>query len=115
MIEIISPPSDVKIAIDNTTLNIRSYDEDTSEPLRVDVYLNGTYLDSYEPGSDGFVSIPLTFKQRDNEVLLENDIESEYWYCTCTVFDTGPNITSVAITPNPVNAKSSIKVVVEVS
>lgn len=115
MIEFLIPPSGISITIDHTVLEIRSYNEDTLEPLRVDAYLNGKYLDTYIPDSDGYMQIPLTFTEYDNEVLISNNEEEEIWYCTYVNGNSPPDITSVTISPKTVNAKGTVKIVVEVS
>lgn len=116
MLEVIFPPDGVSTINNSITLQVRSFDEDAGEPVILDVYLNGEYVDSYVTDSDGYTSVTITLKERDNVILLENDIGDETeWFCTYTNASVPPNISSVLISPNPVNTRAVFKVVVEVS
>lgn len=93
-------------------------DDVTSKPVVIAVKLNGTDCGTVEVGSDGSFSKAITIDQQGGNtiVVTATDKAGKVTSITRTVTynTTAPVIKSVTITPNPVNAGTLYKIVVEV-
>jgi len=93
-------------------------DDVTSKPVSVSVKLNGTDCGAVEVGSDGSFNKEITLDQQGENVIVvtATDKAGKTTTVTRTVTynTTAPVIKSVVITPNPVDAGTLYKIVVEV-
>nr|DAE14254.1 MAG TPA: Ig-like domain protein [Siphoviridae sp. ct0uL16] len=93
-------------------------DDVTSKPVVIAVKLNGTDCGAVEVGADGAFSKAITLDQQgENTIVISaTDKAGKVTSITRTVTynTTAPVIKSVTITPNPVNAGTLYKIVVEV-
>lgn len=93
-------------------------DDVTSKPVVIAVKLNGTDCGAVEVGADGAFSKTITLDQQGENtiVITATDKAGKVTSITRTVTynTTAPVIKSVTITPNPVDAGTLYKIVVEV-
>lgn len=92
--------------------------DETSSPVTVTVKLNGTDQGQAAVSGDGSFSKAVTLQKGTNTIVIKaTDMAGKYSEVTRTVtYDPdAPVINSVEITPNPVNAGETFKIVVDVT
>ncbi len=89
----------------------------TSSPVTVAITVNGVDQGNVTVGADGEFTHNVTYTEGENTVVITaTDAAGKYSTVerTVNVNTVAPKITSVAITPNPVNAGSTYTITVEV-
>ena len=89
----------------------------TSSPVTVAIMINGVDQGTVTVGSDGGFTHTVTYTEGENTVVITaTDSAGKYSTVerTVNVNTVAPKITSVVITPNPVNAGSTYTITVEV-